>query len=603
MDFVSTPENPNGDIKPEDIGKYTNLHAHSIYSPLDGFGKLEEYCERVKALGMKGLCLSEHGNMIGHHEQAKICAKHGIKPIFANEGYMTLHAGSIKEKIEGYKANYHILLIAINEQGYRNLMKATSIAWTRYKYYKPRFDLALLEECNEGLICTSACLGGPINQLYLDGRPEEAEQVALRLKEIFGDRFYLEKTYTGLEEQDIANKNLVEISKKHNIPMIITCDSHYVYPWQSDSHAKLVMVNTGGQINKAIKAAGLTDSSKEDADVDSNSMFYQPSQYYVKPHHVLVEEYYSNPEDEEAFANTNKIADMCNVVLPKNEDIIFPSPYSDPDSVLRGRAMQWYSEYSKKLSDEQKALYLDRLEEELDMYSKMGFSSYPLVLQEILDEAKAKGIMIGPGRGCLFEGTKVLINRSGSIYYCPIEFVKVGDMVWTHNSRWKSVYHTTKYVVDYRDMVTLETEYGMMHLTEDHKVKTKNHGFIPAIELDGQIHTLDRGTLSDEILSKVGDYKTDSIENFELSSFYNEDEPVRVYDLMVDEDCSFRTNICMVHNSAAGSLLSYALGITAIDPIPYGLMFSRYLNAGRAKLPVIEIKGYPLKEWLTTERK
>nr|DAD57436.1 MAG TPA: hypothetical protein [Bacteriophage sp.] len=603
MDFVSTPENPNGDIKPEDIGKYTNLHAHSIYSPLDGFGKLEEYCERVKALGMKGLCLSEHGNMIGHHEQAKICAKHGIKPIFANEGYMTLHAGSIKEKIEGYKANYHILLIAINEQGYRNLMKATSIAWTRYKYYKPRFDLALLEECNEGLICTSACLGGPINQLYLDGRPEEAEQVALKLKEIFGDRFYLEKTYTGLEEQDIANKNLVEISKKHNIPMIITCDSHYVYPWQSDSHAKLVMVNTGGQINKAIKAAGLTDSSKEDADVDSNSMFYQPSQYYVKPHHVLVEEYYSNPEDEEAFANTNKIADMCNVVLPKNEDIIFPSPYSDPDSVLRGRAMQWYSEYSKKLSDEQKALYLDRLEEELDMYSKMGFSSYPLVLQEILDEAKAKGIMIGPGRGCLFEGTKVLINRSGSIYYCPIEFVKVGDMVWTHNSRWKSVYHTTKYVVDYRDMVTLETEYGMMHLTEDHKVKTKNHGFIPAIELDGQIHTLDRGTLSDEILSKVEDYKTDSIENFELSSFYNEDEPVRVYDLMVDEDCSFRTNICMVHNSAAGSLLSYALGITAIDPIPYGLMFSRYLNAGRAKLPVIEIKGYPLKEWLTTERK
>lgn len=603
MDFVSTPENPNGDIKPEDIGKYTNLHAHSIYSPLDGFGKLEEYCERVKALGMKGLCLSEHGNMIGHHEQAKICAKHGIKPIFANEGYMTLHAGSIKEKIEGYKANYHILLIAINEQGYRNLMKATSIAWTRYKYYKPRFDLALLEECNEGLICTSACLGGPINQLYLDGRPEEAEQVALKLKEIFGDRFYLEKTYTGLEEQDIANKNLVEISKKHNIPMIITCDSHYVYPWQSDSHAKLVMVNTGGQINKAIKAAGLTDSSKEDADVDSNSMFYQPSQYYVKPHHVLVGEYYSNPEDEEAFANTNKIADMCNVVLPKNEDIIFPSPYSDPDSVLRGRAMQWYSEYSKKLSDEQKALYLDRLEEELDMYSKMGFSSYPLVLQEILDEAKAKGIMIGPGRGCLFEGTKVLINRSGSIYYCPIEFVKVGDMVWTHNSRWKSVYHTTKYVVDYRDMVTLETEYGMMHLTEDHKVKTKNHGFIPAIELDGQIHTLDRGTLSDEILSKVEDYKTDSIENFELSSFYNEDEPVRVYDLMVDEDCSFRTNICMVHNSAAGSLLSYALGITAIDPIPYGLMFSRYLNAGRAKLPVIEIKGYPLKEWLTTERK
>ena len=100
MSFVSTPENPDGDIKPEDIGMYTNLHAHSIYSPLDGFGKLDEYCKRAKALGMKGLCLSEHGNMLGHHEQAEACKKHGIKPIFANEGYMTLHSGAIKEKIE-----------------------------------------------------------------------------------------------------------------------------------------------------------------------------------------------------------------------------------------------------------------------------------------------------------------------------------------------------------------------------------------------------------------------------------------------------------------------------------------------------------------------
>lgn len=265
--------------------------------------------------------------------------------------------------------------------------------------------------------------------------------------------------------------------------------------------------------------------------------------------------------------------------------------------------MQWYSEYSKTLSERDKEIYLARLEEELDMYSKMGFSSYPLVLQEILDEAKAKGIMIGPGRGCLFEGTKVLVKRGDNVYYCPIELVNVGDLVWTHNNRWKSVYHTTKHVVDYREMITLETEYGIMHLTEGHKVKTMSHGFIPAIELDKQIHKLDRGILSDDILSKVEDYKTRSIDDFELSSFYNEEEPVRVYDLMVDEDCSFRTNICMVHNSAAGSLLSYALGITAIDPIPYGLMFSRYLNAGRAKLPAIEIKGYPLKEWLNKERK
>lgn len=447
-EYISTKENPNGDIMPVDIGKYTNLHAHSVFSPLDGFGKLEEYCERIKALGMRGLCLSEHGNMFGHHEQAAICKKHGIKPIFANEGYMTLHSGSIKEKIEGYKANYHILLIAMNNVGYKNLMKATSIAWTRYKYYKPRFDLALLEECSEGIICTSACLGGPINQLYLDGKPEEAEQVALRLKSIFGNRFYLEKTYTGLEEQDIANRNLSEISRKHNIPMIITCDSHYVYPWQSDNHAKLVLVNTGGQLNKKAKDVALTDTDKDDSDVDNNSMFYQPSQYYVKPWHVLHDEYYNTEEDQIAFENTNKIADMCNVTLEKSDDIIYPQPYEDPDAVLKAKAMQWYDTYTKDFTDEKKKEYLDRLNEELVMYEKMGFSSYPLVLQEILENARSKGIMTGPGRG-----------------------------------------------------------------------------------------------------------------------------------------------------SAAGSLLSYALGITAIDPIPYGLLFSRYLNAGRAKIPLIEFEGYPIEEW------
>lgn len=452
MSFVSTPDNPNGDIKPEDFGMYTNLHAHSVFSPLDGYGKLQDYCERAKALGFKGLCLSEHGNMMGHKDQEKICKKYGIKPIFANEGYMTLHSGSRKEKIEGYKANYHILLIAMNNVGYKNLMKITSIAWTRYKYYKPRFDLDLLRENNEGIICTSACLGGPINQLYLDGKEEEAEQIALILKDIFKDRFYLEKTYTGLKEQDLANRNLTALSKKHDIPMIITCDSHYVYPWESDSHMKLVMLNTGGQLNKAVKDVDLTDTEKDDSDVDNNSMFYQPSQYYVKPYHVLVEEYYSNPEDLEAFKNTNKIAEMCNVELPSSDRMVYPEPFDNPDKVLRDRAYAWYDIYTKDFEDDKKKLYKDRLEEELSLYEKMGFSSYPLVLQDIIEYAKNNDIMTGPGRG-----------------------------------------------------------------------------------------------------------------------------------------------------SAAGSLLSFALGLTAIDPIPYGLLFSRYLNRGRAKYPLVEIPGYPLKEWNNKE--
>ena len=653
-EYISTKENPNGDIMPVDIGKYTNLHAHSVFSPLDGFGKLEEYCERVKALGMRGLCLSEHGNMFGHHEQAAICKKHGIKPIFANEGYMTLHSGSIKEKIEGYKANYHILLIAINNVGYKNLMKATSIAWTRYKYYKPRFDLALLEECSEGIICTSACLGGPINQLYLDGKPEEAEQVALRLKSIFGDRFYLEKTYTGLEEQDIANKNLSEISRKHNIPMIITCDSHYVYPWQSDDHAKLVLVNTGGQLNKKAKDVALTDTDKDDSDVDNNSMFYQPSQYYVKPWHVLHDEYYNTEEDQIAFENTNKIADMCNVTLEKSDDIIYPQPYEDPDAVLKVKAMQWYDTYTKDFTDEKKKEYLDRLNEEMVMYEKMGFSSYPLVLQEILENARSKGIMTGPGRGCICGSTLIkcrtlyldykapiyknsigfkretvplsvyldyienknsmpnVIGHGKQIQYIPIENLGVNNSwknvsVLNHNGKWVEINRFCKYEINGEPLVSISgvvSTLDHMHYTlvRDKEDPNKDDWkWIQAKDLE------------------IGDLLKEKILNPKLNEYYDSfghkvtDKKIitnhnykYVYDLTVNnghsytvayQDDDLNIHSFITHNSAAGSLLSYALGITAIDPIPYGLLFSRYLNAGRAKIPLIEFEGYPIEEW------
>ena len=821
-EWISTKENPDGDIKPEDIGKYTNLHAHSVYSPLDGYGKLEEYCKRAVALGMKGLCLSEHGNMIGHKEQEKMCKKYGIKPIYANEGYVTLHSGSIKEKIEGYKANYHLLLIAMNLTGYMNLMKATSIAWTRYKYFKPRFDFDLLQECQEGLICTSACLGGPINQLYLDGKAEEAEQIALRLKEIFGERFYLEKTYTGLEEQDIANKNLSEISRKHNIPMIITCDSHYVYPWQSDSHAKLVLVNTGGFINKKAKnEASLTDTKNDESDVDNNSMFYQPGQYYLKPHHVLVEEYYNTEEDAIAFENTNKIAEMCEVDLPTPEEMVFPKPYEDPDAVLRERAMQWYADYSVNLNDEDKKVYLDRLEEELITYEKMGFSSYPLVLSEILDEARAKGMMIGPGRGCSEKHLRIIVLRNNLYQYVNINDIQIGDYVIGHTGNIRKVNNIFEYNID-EPMVEIKTYYAdrisRNILTKDHKILLDNKGWVKAEDIkpgdfvmlpilnsvgekiekidlldfssglkdlyfddkyvsyshgrnrvkrykrhllvcDEFIYFLGQFVGNGHIRRNINDdtvsicfninhtYKAEKIISFynkmdfdytsriyksvfiielrnksfcmflrnifseyryssntkhvpdfifgldknlikefiygylSTDGYYDQSkkswkavtvspklrdnfkqlcsilgyactiyEEVReytgiplaegnhsytmtmktpdlfdkrycyikdnylctrvqevinydsyntsVYDIEVEEDHSYTTSSYIQHNSAAGSLLSYALGITSINPIPYGLIFSRYLNAGRAKYPLIEFEGYPLEEYL-----
>ena len=211
---------------------------------------------------------------------------------------------------------------------------------------------------------------------------------------------------------------------------------------------KLVLINTGGQLQKESKEVDLVNNEKENADVDSSSMFYQPNQYYVKPYHVMRNEYYSDEMDRIAFENTNKIAEECNVDISHDDRMIFPMPYSDPYSVLENKVMAWHSQYTKDFSEEDKKIYKDRLIEELTIYDKMDFSSYPLVLEEIINHANSKGILTGPGRG-----------------------------------------------------------------------------------------------------------------------------------------------------SAAGSLISYALGLTKIDPIPYGLMFSRYLSAGRAKYPLIEFDGYPLSEW------
>ena len=517
--YISTKENPNGDIMPEDVGMYTNLHAHSVYSPLDGYGKLNEYCQRAVALGFKGLCLSEHGTMMGHLEQAKVCKKHGIKPIFSNEGYFTLQSGTQKEKVEGYKSSYHILLIAKNNTGYKNLMKATSIAWTKYKYYKPRFDLELLEECSEGIICLTACLGGALSQLFLDGRTEEAEEVAIRLKNIFKDNLYLELTYTGLEEQDRANKFLKELSVKHDIKLVITCDSHYVYPWQSDSHMKLVLINTGGQLQKESKEVDLVNNEKENADVDSSSMFYQPNQYYVKPYHVMRNEYYSDEMDRVAFENTNKIAEECNVDISHDDRMIFPMPYSDPHSVLENKVMAWHNQYTKDFSEEDKKIYKDRLIEELTIYDKMDFSSYPLVLEEIINHANSKGILTGPGRGCSEKHLRVIVIRDGLYKYINIDQVKVGDFVIGHSGRIREVKNVFEYHIE-EDMIEIETFFSdrlsRNILTRDHKILIHNKEWVESSNVvAGDFVKL-------PILDPIGE----KIESFDLLDFCNKDKVI-----------------------------------------------------------------------------
>lgn len=408
--------NKNEDILPSDIGMYTNLHAHSRYSALDGFSDIEDYVIRAKAMGMHGVLFSDHGNMSCAYELEKICGKHGIKPIYANELYFTPNDPLKKEKIDGFKPSYHILLIAYNQEGYSNLMKLSSDAWTKYRYYKPRVSWEQLEAHKEGIICLSACIGGYSQQMLLENKTEEAEDAIKRFKSIYGKNYYLEMQWTGIEEQNLVNSFFREMSEKLDVPLVITCDSHYSYSSESELHRALVTINTGGIFKKRaeIKIGELTD----DKDTDESSMFYTPGEYYLKPYHVL-EKYFNRPQDKIAFENTNKIADMCNVILPKGLKI-FPQIISDPDSFIRSKCIQFLDEYCKYMDEEKRKVYFDRFEEEYWIIYRMGYCDYFVVVSDFLNWAQNNNILTGPGRG---SGASSIIAFSlGITWIDPIKY-------------------------------------------------------------------------------------------------------------------------------------------------------------------------------------
>ena len=388
--------NYNDDILESDVGKFTNLHAHCrIASPLDGFSDIEDYVIRAKAMGMRGVLFSDHGLMSAAYELEKICKKHDMKPIYANELYFTPNDPLKKEKTEGFKPSYHLLLIAYNQEGYLNLMKLSSDAWTKYRYYKPRISWEQLEQHKNGIICLQACLGGFVAQMVLENKVEDAEDAIKRFKAIYGDNYYLEMQWTGIEEQNLVNSFFREMSAKLNVPLVITCDSHYTWKHESELHRALVTINTGGIFKKKSEAkiGELTD----DKDTDESSLFYTPGEYYLKPYSVMAK-YFNKPEDEAAFANTNKIAEMCNVVLPKNLKI-FPQLIEDPETYIQTYCLLFLNDYCKDMTDEKKNIYLERFKEEFWIISRMGYCDYFVVVADIISYAKQNNILTGPGRG------------------------------------------------------------------------------------------------------------------------------------------------------------------------------------------------------------
>ena len=230
---------------------YVHLHNHTQYSLLDGVTKIPKLIEFIKEDGMQAVAMTDHGTLSGAIEFYKTAEAAGIKPLIGIETYMAARKHTDKDPQKD-KARHHLILIAMNNTGYQNLMRLSSIANLDGMYYFPRIDRELLEKYNEGLIVTSACMGGEVGQAVKDGRLKDAEEIALWYKSVLGDRYYLEIQDHGhpnnplhSSEQQVVNEGVLELGKKLDIPVVVTCDAHYLKHEDQEAHEALLCVGTG----------------------------------------------------------------------------------------------------------------------------------------------------------------------------------------------------------------------------------------------------------------------------------------------------------------------------------------------------------------------
>ncbi|MDO8660096.1 MAG: DNA polymerase III subunit alpha [Candidatus Parcubacteria bacterium] len=362
------------------MADFVHLHNHSEYSLLDGLSKIKEMVKRAKDLGMKSIAITDHGNMYGAIKFYKTCIEEGIKPIIGCEIYVAKRSKKDKEAGIDSDSN-HLILLAKNNTGYKNLMKIISIANLEGYYYKPRTDMELLKQYHEGLICLSACLGGYISEPLMQNQEKTAEKRAMDLSEIFGkDNFYLElQKHINLPEQIILNEKLIKLSQKLGLPLVATNDNHYVHKEDAQAQEILLCIQTQTTID--------TKNRKL-------SMISSPD-FYIKTQEEMTSLFAQTPE---ALANTVKIAEMCNVDITLGKWIMpeFDVPNKKtPAEYITEQVDIGLARRYKEITPEIR----ERAEYELSVILKKGYETYILIVADFVNWAKSHGITVGPGRG------------------------------------------------------------------------------------------------------------------------------------------------------------------------------------------------------------
>ncbi|MFH0794727.1 MAG: DNA polymerase III subunit alpha [bacterium] len=358
-------------------GKFVHLHVHSEYSLLDGHCRFGSLCDQVLKLGMDAIAVTDHGNLFGAVDFYKTAKKAGVKPIIGMEAYVAPRGRRDRTGTER-KATQHLTLLADSYEGYLNLAKLSSLAFTEGFYYKPRIDKEILQQYSKGLICLSACLKGVVADYLLDERVREVEASLDDYKTIFGpETFYLEIMDHGLAAQRRVNKELVRMSKKHEVPLVVTNDCHYVHGSECEAHDILLCIQTGRT-------------------VDEQQRFkFESDQFYLKSYEEMLHYFSELPE---GLANTVRIAERCNPEIKFNQGLLpsfHPPDGSNCNTFLRKLVSEGLGQRFHEITQQ----IHERAEYELGVIEGMGFASYFLIVWDFIRYAKENQIAVGPGRG------------------------------------------------------------------------------------------------------------------------------------------------------------------------------------------------------------
>ncbi len=378
---MSTDGPSNGAASAQPIAvPFAHLHVHTHYSLLDGANRINELIDQTKRLGMSSVAITDHGNMFGVVEFYKTAVAAGVKPILGMEAYIAPGSRLDKSSSDGRDPNYHLLLLAMNNTGYRNLLRLASLGYTEGFYYKPRIDRETLEAHSEGLICTSTCLGAEIPQMLIARDRAAAEQIADWYLRVFGpERFFIELQDHGIDDQRLINPELIDIANRKGVGLIVTNDVHYLRHEDVEAHDVLCCIAT-----RALQA-------------DTNRFKFPSDQFFLKSPADMASLF---PNVPEAMSNTVAIAERCNVELDfkTRHTPVYRPPDAEPaEDCLRRHVYEGAAERYGEISDELR----ERIDYELNVIQSKGFSSYFLICWDFVHYARGRGIPCGArGSGC-----------------------------------------------------------------------------------------------------------------------------------------------------------------------------------------------------------